>query len=239
MDFEDKKDDDLPPENSDGCVGYGRPPARTRFKPGQSGNPSGRPKGSLNKIAIDAPLAVFDVIRAGACKEFHATDGGKPVSITMLEAAWRTVAVNAVKGQPWASKLFFKNVLMIEAHNRKEQDEFLRLALERKSQGTEEIARRHRAGITDISDILPHPDDICYNTETGRVEIRGPTSEKDRLEWRRMREYINEMTDFASTIKVKMQQVTCEKRRASLNEMWNAMIDRIEWFESGIFGWDR
>ena len=32
-----------------GCeekVGYGRPPVRTRFKPGQSGNPRGRPKGS-------------------------------------------------------------------------------------------------------------------------------------------------------------------------------------------------
>ncbi len=26
-------------------VGYARPPARTQFKPGQSGNPRGRPKG--------------------------------------------------------------------------------------------------------------------------------------------------------------------------------------------------
>jgi hypothetical protein len=29
-------------------VGYGRPPKHTRFKPGQSGFPSGRPKGSKN-----------------------------------------------------------------------------------------------------------------------------------------------------------------------------------------------
>jgi hypothetical protein len=29
-------------------VGYGRPPEATRFKPGQSGNPKGRPKGSKN-----------------------------------------------------------------------------------------------------------------------------------------------------------------------------------------------
>lgn len=27
-------------------VGYGRPPRRHRLKPGQSGNPKGRPKGS-------------------------------------------------------------------------------------------------------------------------------------------------------------------------------------------------
>lgn len=29
-------------------IGYGRPPKHTRFKPGQSGNPKGRPKGSRN-----------------------------------------------------------------------------------------------------------------------------------------------------------------------------------------------
>lgn len=32
---------------SDG-VGYGKPPAHARFKPGQSGNPSGRPRGTKN-----------------------------------------------------------------------------------------------------------------------------------------------------------------------------------------------
>ena len=29
-------------------VGYGRPPEQTRFKPGQSGNPNGRPSGTRN-----------------------------------------------------------------------------------------------------------------------------------------------------------------------------------------------
>jgi Family of unknown function (DUF5681) len=37
-------------KSSDGTysVGYGRPPEETRFKPGQSGNPKGRSKGSKN-----------------------------------------------------------------------------------------------------------------------------------------------------------------------------------------------
>jgi hypothetical protein len=36
-------------EQEEEKVGYGRPPLATRFKLGQSGNPNGRPKGSLNQ----------------------------------------------------------------------------------------------------------------------------------------------------------------------------------------------
>lgn len=45
-------DETAPPDQgeavSDYEVGYGRPPVATRFKPGQSGNPKGRPKASKN-----------------------------------------------------------------------------------------------------------------------------------------------------------------------------------------------
>ena len=33
-----------------GIVGYKNPPAKTQFKPGQSGNPSGKPIGSRNRL---------------------------------------------------------------------------------------------------------------------------------------------------------------------------------------------
>ena len=37
-----------PNKQRDYEVGYGKPPRHTRFKPGQSGNPRGRPSGSKN-----------------------------------------------------------------------------------------------------------------------------------------------------------------------------------------------
>jgi hypothetical protein len=44
-------------------VGYGRPPASSQFKPGQSGNPKGRPKGvrnssSMAREALERPINV-------------------------------------------------------------------------------------------------------------------------------------------------------------------------------------
>ena len=54
-------------EEEDDCdVGYKKPPKRTQFKPGQSGNPRGRPKGTKNlKTDLAEALAEKVVIREG------------------------------------------------------------------------------------------------------------------------------------------------------------------------------
>src|SRR5262245_27530531 len=41
-------------DKRNGAVGYGRPPVNRQFKPGQSGNPRGRPKGSKNLVTMVA-----------------------------------------------------------------------------------------------------------------------------------------------------------------------------------------
>jgi hypothetical protein len=52
-------------DNDEGKVGYGRPPVHSRFKPGHSGNPKGRPKGQRNlaseiarAMAMPVPVTV-------------------------------------------------------------------------------------------------------------------------------------------------------------------------------------
>ena len=42
---------------TDGAVGYGRPPMGSRFKPGRSGNPKGRPRGAKNRKKILEEIA--------------------------------------------------------------------------------------------------------------------------------------------------------------------------------------
>jgi Family of unknown function (DUF5681) len=45
-----KQKGEFSPNPNDYKVGKGRPPLSTRWKPGQSGNPKGRPKGAKNMM---------------------------------------------------------------------------------------------------------------------------------------------------------------------------------------------
>ncbi len=63
-------------------VGYGKPPKAHRFKPGQSGNPSGRPKGVKNEETI---------IRDLLGQKVSISHRGKTKRITLHEALYRRI----------------------------------------------------------------------------------------------------------------------------------------------------
>lgn len=70
-------------------VGYGKPPAHTRFKPGQSGNPKGRPKGSLNLAAA---------LNRALKEKVVVVENGRRKSLTKLDVAIKGLVNRAVTG---------------------------------------------------------------------------------------------------------------------------------------------
>lgn len=82
-------------------VGRGKPPAHTQFKPGQSGNPRGRPRGS-----VDFGRALL----AAASESVVITENGRKVRLSKFEVAARQVANKAAAGDPRAVELLYKHL---------------------------------------------------------------------------------------------------------------------------------
>jgi hypothetical protein len=83
-------------------VGYGKPPHETRFKPGRSGNPGGRPK----KKAISLVEAFQRELNAS----ITVTEGGKSRRMPKLVAIAKQQTNKALKGEHRATELVMKIV---------------------------------------------------------------------------------------------------------------------------------
>jgi len=75
-------------------VGYGRPPTAKRFKAGSSGNPKGRPKGSLN-LATDLAAELGELITV--------REDGRPHRISKQRALIKSLMAKALQGDARAS----------------------------------------------------------------------------------------------------------------------------------------
>jgi len=77
-------------------VGYGKPPKHTRFQPGQSGNPRGRPKGTKNlKTDLMEELSEKIVIR----------EGDRSQKVSKQRAFVKTLVARTLKGDARSATL--------------------------------------------------------------------------------------------------------------------------------------
>jgi Family of unknown function (DUF5681) len=82
-------------------VGFGRPPKRTQFKKGRSGNPKGRPR---KKPDVYSELT--KVLR----EKVTVTIDGQPEKVTVQQALLLRLRDQALRGELWAEKLLQKVV---------------------------------------------------------------------------------------------------------------------------------
>ena len=88
-------------------VGYGRPPVGTRFQPGRSGNPRGRPKGARNLSTI---------IAAALSERVTVNENGRRRRIPKLDAAIKQLVNRAASGELRATQLMLALAQANETH---------------------------------------------------------------------------------------------------------------------------
>ena len=168
------------PEPTSYEVGYRKPPTASRFAPGQSGNPKGRPKGARNKPP--GPDRLREIILAEAYRPIKVNEGKRQISVPIVTAVMRTVAVNAARGQARSQQLFSKLLTDAEQANALQKKRLFETTLNYKLNCEDELERRKQLGITG-PEIVPHPDDIEINLRTREVKFMGPMSRKEKAEW--------------------------------------------------------
>jgi hypothetical protein len=86
-------------------VGYGKPPSHTRFQPGHSGNPKGRPRGVKN-LATDLQEELEQKILVTEANQTH--------EVTKQRAMLKTLIAKSLKGDTRAAGVLINLILGFE-----------------------------------------------------------------------------------------------------------------------------
>ena len=162
-------------DGNDYEVGYGKPPKRTQFQPGVSGNPRGRPRGSRNLRPAVREDQLAKLICQEAKRKINVREDGRTRKITMGEAICRSLAAKAAQGNRLYQKLFFDLYSKSEASERERDERILDGIIDYKCQA-ERVLERCKVTGEKPSDLPIHPDDIQIDMETGEITYTGPTA---------------------------------------------------------------
>jgi hypothetical protein len=83
-------------DKDDNEVGYRRPPVHARFKPGQSGNAKGRPKGTAN-LRTD--------LRDELSEHIRVREGGRDLNVSKQRAMLKALVAKALRGDARAANV--------------------------------------------------------------------------------------------------------------------------------------
>ena len=179
------------PGKGDYEIGYGRPPAASRFKPGQSGNARGRPRKS--QAPGSTPASSLDhLILAEANREIVVMTNGKKETLTTQQAVFRQLAAKSLKGDPRASASYLHKVQQAQDKIDAEWAEFERSLLDYATAW--QVERRLRAAERPPRPAPGlHPDEIVPDRGRDRVLFNGPTTDAEAAGWRRPQRRVDDI----------------------------------------------
>jgi hypothetical protein len=186
----------LPARETDYEVGYGKPPAHSRFQKGQSGNPQGRKKGSKNRIPDMKEERFKAIILDEAYREIDVREGDNRVTLPVIRAAVRTLANKGLKGETRSLKNFMELVGLVEQERNETWREYLKTMIDYKYDWDQELDRRKRLGITDLPEPELHPDDVIIDLRSGDARIAGPMTKEEVDLWERGREEVIDLAEL-------------------------------------------
>jgi Family of unknown function (DUF5681) len=205
MSSKDEDDFGLGLPKGDGAykVGYGKPPKARQFKPGQSGNPKGRPKGSRNSMPKTAVLERLNsLVLEEAYRSIQIRDGATLLKMPALQAALRSLSLQAAQGKQGAQRMLLELVSLVEAENRRNREQTFQTVVEYKCDAQAQIDAARRLGLEE-PEILPHPDDLIVDPISGSVVSKGPWTREEKAELDQMREI---RTDLQEELKYEQAQ---------------------------------
>ena len=201
--------DDRKPRNTlahgEYAVGYRKPPADRRFKPGVSGNPGGRPKGARNKTPALNDQRLRAVIQQEAYRTITVAEGDRQVTIPMAQAVMRSLAVNAARGQLRSQTRFMELLQAVEDTDKRLHDEYLKTMIDYKVDWDKELERRKQLGIEGPLP-FPHPADIHIDMRDGSARVLGPFTKEEKPMWDKLRQQVLDCDEEIATCTAELKR---------------------------------
>ena len=169
-------------------VGYGKPPKATRFKAGQSGNPKGRPKGSRNAMPKDLiSERLKSLVLEEAYRPIQIRDGGTLLEIPAIQAALRSLSLQAAQGKQAAQRHLLALVTGVEGERRMSRDQLFATTVEYQIDARARIKEARRLGLEE-PELLPHPDGLIIDPMSGSITSKGPWTREEKAEFDNLRQ---------------------------------------------------